>query len=40
MSMKKSRMGHWKGKLIRGRGQAKQKAAAAKIRRQKKAKRK
>lgn len=39
MSMKKSRMGTWKGKLQRGRGPMKQKHIAAKIRRKKKAKR-
>ena len=32
MSMKKSRMGNWKGKAIRGRGPGKQIAAAAKLR--------
>lgn len=36
MSMKKSRMGSWKGKLVRGRGPKKQQAAAAKLRRRKK----
>lgn len=39
MSMKKSDMGFWKGKLQRGRGPMKQKHAAAKLRRKKKAKR-
>lgn len=38
MSMKQSRMGTWRGKKIRGRGPAKQKAAAAKLRRSKAAK--
>lgn len=39
MSMKKSKMGVWKGKLQRGRGSMKQKHAAAKDRRRKNAKR-
>lgn len=38
MSMKKGRMGSWKGKLQRGRGPMKQKHAALKLRRRKKAK--
>lgn len=33
MSMKKSRMGSWKGKLVRGRGSKKKNALAAKDKR-------
>lgn len=40
MSMKKSIMGTWRGKLIRGRGPKKQAAAAAKLRRNAATKRK
>lgn len=39
MSMKKTRMGSWKGKLQRGRGPMKQKHIAAKDKRRKKQKR-
>lgn len=38
MSMKKSRMGHWRGKPLRAKGHKAQKAAAAKLRRTKRAK--
>lgn len=37
--MKKSRMGWWRGELQRGRGTKKQMVVAAKLRRQRKAKR-